>query len=292
MLKVLVSLLHQQRKVGFILAFSFIVMICGVAQGDYNTKSTKGLLANETPKELAGLEVQENLGGMIDLSLEFVDDSGKQVQLGDYFNDGRPVLMSVVYYSCPSLCNYHLNGLLDVFRKMKWKAGKDFRLLTVSMNPRETSEVAHKKKLSYLKEYGQDNVDKGWNFLTGSEENIKKITSQLGFRFRWDEKVKQYAHPAVAYVMTPRGKISRYLYGIEFSPRTLRLSLVEAAKNKVGNVVDRLLLFCFQFNPQKSKYTIAAFNLMRLAAAVMVLVVALLIVPIWIRERRKKLKGA
>jgi protein SCO1/2 len=173
---------------------------------------------------------------------------------------------------------------------MKMVAGKDFRLLAISMNHNESWDVASKKKKNYLDTYGVDGAEDGWSFLVGTETNVKKITNQLGFQFRWDEKTKQYAHPAVAYIMTPRGKISRYLYGIEFSPKTLRLSLVEAAEAKIGDVVDKLLLYCFKFNPEKSVYTIYSYNIMRIAGGFTVIIVALFIFPIWFRERKKKNK--
>lgn len=260
----------------------------------YDTKNVEPLMAEETPLDLQDIGVTERLGEKVELSLPFVDDQGHAVTLGKYFSGDKPVLLTMVYYGCPSLCNFHLNGLVDVFKKMDWKVGRDFRFVAVSMDHKEDDFLAGEKKANYIKELGLPDAATDWHFLTGTEANVKKLADQLGFKFKWNEQQKQYAHAAVAYVMTPSGVISRYLYGIEFPPETLRLSLVEAHEGQVTSIVDKLILFCFQFNPTKNKYTIYAYNLMRAGAALLVLVLALLLVPLWLRERKQRgtaLKG-
>lgn len=240
----------------------------------------------EKPKEIQGLGVNEHLGGQIDLSLDFVSDNGEKVKLGQYFQTGKPVLMAMIYYTCPNLCNYHLNGLLEAMKKLKWTAGQDFELVMVSMNHREGPDVASKKKANYVKAYGRPESLNGWHFLTGTEENVKKLADQLGFQFRWLPDQKQYSHSSVSYVVTPGGKISRYLYGIAPEVQTLKLSLLEASNGKIGTVMDKVLLFCFHFDPGKNKYTLYAWNVMQIGGALTVVVIALFLIPAWRREHR------
>jgi protein SCO1/2 len=279
----------------FRLSFLFsIVSLLAVSAAAYDPSAPRDLLAHETPRELEGVGVEEYLGRKIDLSLPFQNQAGEAVTLGQVIKGDKPVILTVVYYDCPSLCNYHLNGLLEVMQKMSWTTGEQFDLVAVSMDHKETSEVAAPKLQAYLKEYDRAGSEKGWHFLTGSEESVKSLTDQIGFSFRWDENIQQFAHSAVAYVLTPSGQISRYLYGIQFDPQTVRMSLLEASEGKIGSVIDQIILFCFQFDPSKNKYTLYAFNIMRIGAVVMILIMTALLLPTWLRERRgamKALKG-
>ena len=209
----------------------------------------KNYLASKTPYHLKDSKIKERTGEYIDLSLVFKEDSGKTNSLKTYFAD-KPALMTVVYYKCPSLCNFHLNGLFEGVKDMKWESGKDYSFIVLSMDEREGSHLALEKKQAYLKEFGERDV----HFLTGDKESIKTLTHQLGFSFRWDEETLQFAHSPVAYILSPEGKISRYLYGVLFEPKTLRLSLAEAAKGKVKRVIDRVLLFCYRFDPNQNRY--------------------------------------
>ena len=240
------------------------------------------------PHELEGVGITPKIGEYVDLSTEFTDANGNNVTLGQYFQGTKPVIFSVVYYNCPSLCNFHLNGLTDTMKKLKWTVGDKFELVALTMNHREGYELAAQKKQSYIDEYGRPESKDGWHFLTGTEENIKKVADQVGFGFKWLDDQQEYAHASAAIVMTPGGKISRYLNGIEFDKKDLRLALLEASSGKIGNVVDQIVMFCFQFDPTKNKYSLYAFNLMRLGAGLMVLVLAIILIPMWIRERKKK----
>lgn len=242
---------------------------------------------HELPADLEGVGVDEHLGEELDLSLPFVSDTGEEVTLGQYFQSHKPVLMAMVYYTCPSLCNHHLNALNDTMKKLEWTAGDQFEIVAVSMNHREGPDVAAAKKKTYIEAYGRPESADGWHFLTGTEENVKKLADQLGFKFRWIPDQEQYAHAAVAYVVTPGGKLSRYLYGLSVDDETLKLSLLEASDGKIGSVIDQILLFCLQFDPAKNKYTLYAWNVMRLGGGMTVLVLALLLVPIWLREKKK-----
>lgn len=243
---------------------------------------------HELPSDLKGVGVDEHLGEQLDLSLPFVSDTGEEVTLGRYFQGAKPVLMAMVYYTCPSLCNHHLNSLNDAIKELKWTAGNEYEIVAVSMNHNEGPEVAAAKKNSYIKAYGRPESADGWHFLTGTEENIKTLAGQLGFKFKWIADQEQYAHAAVAYVVTPGGQISRYLYGLATEPETIRLALLEASDGKIGSVVDQLLMFCLQFDPAKNKYTLYAWNMMRLGGGLILVVLALFLVPFWLREKKPK----
>ena len=269
----------------FFVALTFTVAIFVGPLAQAYSPEDRVVKAHETPAELEGVGITDHTGRQLDLSIPFIADNGKNVVLGEYFNGTQPVLMTMVYYNCPSLCNFHLNGLLDVFKKMRLVAGKDFKVVAVSMNHRETPALAQAKKESYLKEYGRSGTAEGWHFLTGTEENVKKLADQLGFGFKWVESQQEYAHASAAFVATPSGQLSRYLYGIEFPPKTLRLSLLEASGGKIGSVVDQLILYCFRFDPNKNKYTVYALSIMRVAGLVTVLILAIILVPVYFREK-------
>lgn len=271
----------------FFAILSVILLASSFAHA-YEVTDNPAKTSGETPKELEDVGVTEHLGAQLDKSLVFTNDNGEQVQLGQYFTSGRPLIMAMVYYSCPNLCNYQLNGTIDVLRKMRGDAGKDYDVVAVSMDHTETPEVASAKKENYLKALGRVGSESGWHFLVGNEENVKKLAAQLGFRFKWNEGSKQYSHAAATYIVTPEGRISRYLYGIEFSPQTLRLALVEASDGKIGSVVEQLALFCFQFDPSKNKYTLYAFNIMQIGGGLTVLILAVFLTPVWMRERKRK----
>jgi len=242
---------------------------------------------HERPRELQSVSVEEHLGRQLDLSLPFTNDQGVTVPLAEYFHKGRPVLMAMVYYNCPMLCSLHMNGLNDVLKGLKWTSGKEFEVVAVSMDHTEGSALASAKKQTYLKEYGRDPEGRGWHFLTGDKESVRKLSDQLGFRFHWMAEKKEFAHAAVAYVITPEGKISRYLHGVAPEPGTVKMSLLEASNGTIGNYIEQALMMCFVFDPKKSKYTLRAWNLMRIGAVLMVLVLAVFLVPAWWREQRR-----
>jgi protein SCO1 len=243
---------------------------------------------HELPKELEGVGVTEHLGDQLDMSLPFTDDNGQKTTLGELMNDGQPALLAMVYYTCPNLCNFHLNGMVDALKQIKWTPGKDFKLIAVSMNSKEGPDVAAKKKANYIKSYGRPESVTGWHFLTGDEDSIQKLAKQLGFRFRWLPDEKQFSHTSVSYVLTPGGRISRYIYGIGPESQTFKLSLIEASSGKIGTVMDQILLFCFHFDPGKNKYTLYAWNVMRIGGGLMVLLLAIFLIPAWRRERSQR----
>lgn len=270
---------------------SFLLLAMPVVGWSYDPKNIE-VTGHNLPTQLEDVKIEENLGKVLDLSLPFVSDEGEAVTLGKYFDGHKPVLMAMVYYTCPNLCNHHLNSLVETMKGLKWVAGDQYKVVAVSMNHHEGPDVAAPKKASYIKAYGHPEAAKGWHFLTGTEENVKKLADQLGFKFKWIPEQEQYAHAAVAYVVTPGGTISRYLFGLGVDVNTLRLSLIEASNGKVGTVMDQLLMFCFQFDPTKNKYTLYAWNVMRLGGGMVLLVLALLLVPVWMREKKKSAPSA
>jgi protein SCO1/2 len=240
------------------------------------------------PAELESVGVTEHLGDTLDLdSLTFTDDEGVTGPLRRFFTGHKPVLMAMVYYNCPGLCSYHLNGLTDTMKQLKWTSGDQFEVVAVSMDSRETPDLAAKKKRNYLDVYKRPEGNKGWHFLVGDKANVGKLAAELGFRFKWLEDKKEFAHVSVAYVITSQGKISRYLHGIQPDPSTLKLSLIEASSGKIGTIVEQAMMFCFQFDPHKNKYVLYSWNLMRIGAILMVLLLAVLLLPLWWREQSR-----
>jgi protein SCO1/2 len=248
--------------------------------------------AEAIPKELTDVGITEHLGSQISVNdLHFKDEEGKDVTIGNYLSRGRPVILAMVYYECPNLCNMLLNGLSDGLKNLSssldWTPGNQFDIVAVSINPREKPELAAKKKAAYVKAYGRPETAKGWHFLTGEDDQIKKLAAQVGYGYRWVKEDEQYAHASAIYMLTPEGKISRYLYGIEFSPKDLRLALLEASNGKIGNVIDRILLFCYHYDPKVGKYSVVATRIMDSGAAGTVLVFGGFLVVFWRKERRK-----
>ncbi|MBV2168527.1 MAG: SCO family protein [Bdellovibrio sp.] len=275
-------------------ALSATALLCFSANTQAYDGKPAPMVANEQPKELEGVGIDEKLGGKVDLSLKVKDDNGQEVTLGSFFDGKHPVIISPVYFSCPGLCNFHLNGLTDALKLMEneWTVGKKFKILSMSFDSKETPDLAAAKKKTYMKIYGREGAEKEWHFLTADEATVQSITQSLGFKFKWDESQKEWAHASAAVIITPDGTISRYLPGILFNPKDIKLALNEATEGKIGSIVDSLVLYCFKYDPHQSKYTLAAFNLMKMGGAVMVLVMVLWLLPILIRSRKAKKKEA
>lgn len=242
--------------------------------------------ATSIPDELKDVGITEHLGSSVDLSLQFKNEEGKRVPLSDYFHKGKPVILTLVYYECPNLCNFLLNGFVTSLKPMDWTPGDKFDIVTVSIHPKETPALAAQKKTSYLQAYGRPEAAAGWHFLTGDEDEIKKLASQVGFGFRYDAADKQYAHSAALFALTPEGKISRYLYGIQFEVKDLRLALLEASNGKIGTVVERLMLFCYRYDPKTRKYSVYLTKLMQAACGGTVLIFGGYLVLFWRRQRK------
>lgn len=242
------------------------------------------------PAQLEGVTVTEKLNASIPLDLEFTDEEGRPVKLAKFFETGKPVLLTLNYFECPMLCTLQLNGLLAGLKELDLDFGEDFHLLTVSFDPGETWKMARLKKQNYLRELGRSGAEKGWTFLTGRSKPIQALAESVGYGYRWDDASQQYLHPAVVMMLTPEGRVSRYLYGIEFDPKTLRLSFVEAADGKIGTTVDQFILFCFQYDADEGKYAVSAKILMKVFGAVWAVIVASVLFTFWRMERGRSLK--
>ncbi len=244
--------------------------------------------AEQTPKELVGVGIDEHLGGAVSLDLTFKNALGEMEPLKNFFDGKHPVVLNLVYYRCPNVCHYLLDGFTSSVMKLPWVVGKQFQVVTVSINPEETEEDAKKKRQQILHRYRHKSAVSGWHFLTGEEKNIRKLAEEAGFRYQYDPERKEYAHPSVIFVLTPDGKISRYLYGIQFNRLDLKLALLEAAGGKIGNVIDRLLLYCYHFDPKNRKYALMAVNSMKIAGSITVLGLVLLVSFLFLSRKNKK----
>jgi protein SCO1 len=240
------------------------------------------------PKELDGVGIVEHRDSYIPLDLKFTDETGRDVALGDYFGKDRPVILTLVYYSCPMLCTLVLNGLVDALKQIDMVPGKDFEIVSVSFDPTETPTLAKFKKQNYLNDYGKPEAAAGWHFLVGQPEPIRQLTGAVGFGYKWNEEQKQYAHQAAIYVLTPDGRLSRYLYGVMYDPRTLKLSLLEAGKGKIGSALDQIVLYCFHYDASSGKYAIAATRIMQLGGFLTIVILGSVLSTFWVRERRRR----
>jgi protein SCO1/2 len=229
--------------------------------------------------------ITPKLGGRLPLDLEFVDSTGKPIHLRDCFT-GRPVVLHLVYYECPMLCKLSADGLFSTLSTLSFEPGEDFTIVTLSFDPREKAELSARAREMAIERCGAEAVERGWHFLTGNEPEIAAVTQAVGFRYMFDETTKQYAHAAGIFVLTPDGTISRYLSGIEYSPRDLRLALVEASGGKVGTASDQALLLCYMYDPSTGKYGLAIMTVLRAASLATVAGMAAAIVVMIRRERR------
>lgn len=230
--------------------------------------------------------LDQKLGAQVPLDLGFRDESGAQVRLRDLIRGEKPVVLNLVYYDCPMLCGLVLNGQLRALRALKLDVGKEFDIVTVSIDPKEQPPLAREKKRSFIDQYKRDGAEKGWHFLTGEEANIRALAASVGFRYVYDPNAKQYAHAAGIMVLSAEGVVTRYLYGVEYSARDLKLGLMEASDGKIGSPVDQVLLWCYHYDPNKGKYTLAIMGVIRALALMTVAGLGLLIGGSLRKERR------
>ncbi len=239
------------------------------------------------PDPFRDVSLDQRLNEQVPLDLTFRDETGKTVQLREYFGE-KPVILALVYYDCPMLCTLVLNGLLRSLRTLSFTAGNEFNVVIVSFNPKDTPALAAAKRETYLQSYARPRAETGWHFLTGEEEAIRQLTGAVGFRYIYDSQSGQYAHASGIMLLTPPGKIARYFYGIEYAPRDLRLGLVEASANTIGSPVDQVLLLCYHYDPQTGKYGFIVMGALRLAGVATVLSVGIFMVIMFRRDRRQK----
>lgn len=250
-------------------------------------------MANPSPPPNAVMEVgiDQHLDEQIPLDLTFRDEKGNPVKLANYFHS-KPVILSLVYFRCPMLCTQVLNGMVETFKTLNFTAGNEFEIVTVSIDPNEGPELASEKKEQYVEEYGRTGVAGGWHFLTGDQASISKLAAAVGFRYVYDPKSKQFAHGAGIMVATPQGKLARYLYGIEYGAKDLRFALMEAAKNRIGSPVDKILLLCYHYDPTTGKYGVMVTNLLKAGGVLVVLILVGFMAVNFRRDRHKMLQTA
>jgi protein SCO1/2 len=272
---------------------SFVLFVSFVVQGAVFAQFTAplsvpppGPAASERIPILNGVSIDQKLNSRVPLDVALVDERGQDVRLGEFFGK-RPVLLVLAYYDCPMLCSEVLSAMVGSMETLSFNPGRDFEVVVVSFNPGDTPAAAAGKKATYLKRYGRAGTEGGFHFLTGRPESIARLTEAVGFHYAFDKTIAQYAHPAVLHVLTPDGRLSRYLYGIDFPPRDLRLALVEAADGKIGTKVDQFLLYCYHYDPQTGKYGFAILNAVRLGGLLTVALTAMFIVTTLRRERRQ-----
>jgi protein SCO1/2 len=280
-----------------ILAFAAIAFGQGQHYGSplYSPRKydpNQSVTSSGLPKALDNIGIEQKLGEQLPLEAEFKDSEGKTIRLGDYFNNGKPVILALVYYECPMLCNEVLNGLTGSIKGMSFDVGKEFDIVAISFDARENDKpgLAKNKKEGYLARYGREGADKGWHFLTGTQDSIDKVTQAAGFNYRWDEETNQFAHGGGVMVATPEGKLARYFYGIDYAPRDLKFGIMESAQSKVGNPVEQLMLYCFHYNPATGKYGLLVMNVVRLAAVATLIGLAGMFFVFWRYNKKRNLK--
>ena len=252
-----------------LLGVALAAALGGVATAQYFAAPDTKTVA---PPGLEGVGIDQRLNEQVPLNLTFKDEQGKTVKLGDYFHDGRPVILNLVYYKCPMLCTEVLNGLTAAMKVIGFVPGKQFEVVTLSIDPRETPELAANKKESYLKRLGNPDAAAGWHFLTGEQSQIKALADAAGWRYRYDPKLDQFAHAAGILLITPEGRIAQYYYGVDYSARDLRLGIVQASQNKIGSLADEVLLYCYCYDPRTGRYGAVITRIMRLAGLATVIV--------------------
>jgi protein SCO1 len=253
----------------------------------YGGGLNQGQTSSGLPPVLNKVGIDQKLNEQLPLDAVFKDEQGNEVRLGQFFNKGKPVIISLVYYQCPMLCNQVMNGMLGSFRQISFNVGEQFEVVTVSFDTKETPQLAAAKKQTYVKGYNRANGAAGWHFLTGDDANVKRLTEAVGFRYTWDEQTKQFAHASGIMLATPEGKLARYFYGIDYPPKDLRLGLVEASENKIGSPVDTLMLYCYHYDPSTGKYGVVIMNVIRLAGIItVVLIIGLLLLLKRISRKR------
>lgn len=244
--------------------------------------------SNGIPKALQNVGIDQNLNAQLPLDAKFTDSSGKEVKLGDYFGKGKPIVLALVYYECPMLCNEVLNGLTGSLKGISFNAGKEFDVVAISFDPRENEKpnLARNKKEGYLERYNRPETKDGWHFLTGEQSEIDKVTKAVGFNYNFDEKTNQFAHAGGITISTPEGRLSRYLYGIDYSPKDIKFSIMESSENRIGNPAEQLYLYCFHYDPSTGKYGFAILNVLRAMGIATLLGLGTMFFIFWRRNKK------
>ncbi|TNE74611.1 SCO family protein [bacterium] len=273
------------NKFSIRLSFYFLFVLCFI---DGSKELSRAQTTNQFADEkLEAIGIDERLGQTVDLSVKFALSNGDSVLLSDLLEEGKPIVLNPVYYECPMLCGLVLNGLLKSASNVDWTPGKEYNIITFSINPEEKHELASQNRTSYIDSLGRTDALNGWYFLTGTQENITKLTNSIGFRFFYDELNKQYSHPASLVILSPEGVITRYLYGIEYEPIQFKKALSEAVNGEIGSTVDKIILYCFSYDPDLNSYVPEALQIMKLGGVVIMLGLGLFLGILWFKEKFK-----
>jgi protein SCO1/2 len=251
--------------------------------------------AQMSPADLSNVGIDQRLNQPLPLDLQFKDESGKTVRLGDYFHLGRPVILNLVYYTCPMLCGEELAGEASALGVLRFTPGNEYEVVSVSFNADETPKDAAEKKQLYIARMNEHLEHKtngdGWHFLTGQQAQIKQLADAVGFHYRRDPRTGQFIHAAAIMIVTPTGKIAQYYYGVEFSPKDIRLGLIEASQDKIGTIVDQVVLYCYHYDPKTGRYGAVITNIMRVAGAATMLILGGFLIVMYRRESHNGEKG-
>jgi protein SCO1 len=275
--------------------FSIIFLTCTAlwAQPDQLSPVQPSHLSNPNskpaplPAGLQGVSIAQKLNQQVPLNLVFRDEFGRSRPLSTYFSGHKPVLLALVYYHCPMLCTLILNGVVSSLKAVSFNPGRDFEVVVVSFDPRDTPETAAQKRAEYLRRYRRPGTDNGWHFLTGSQPSIQALTEAVGYKYKFDPKTGQFAHVSAIMILTPQGRLSRYFYGVEYAPRDVRLGLVEASHDKIGNPVDQVLLYCYHYDPATGKYGAISMNILRFGGGTFVLICSTFLFIAWRHDWRR-----
>ena len=291
------AVLGLKLLTSFCLAAIFAAGASGQGQQHYNSPlyapRTYDPSQNQTtglPKALEKVGIEQKLNEQLPLDVEFKDENGNKVRLGEYFGKNRPVILAFVYYECPMLCNEVLNGLTGSLKGVSLDAGKDFDVVAISFDARENDvpDLAKNKKASYVKRYERLGTENGWHFLTGTQDAIDAVTKAAGFGYQWDERTQQFAHAGGIMIATSEGKLSKYMYGIDYAPLDLKLGLLDSSQGKIGSAVDQLMLYCFHYDPATGTYGFAILRAMRIAAVITMLGIGAMLFVFWRRNKGRK----
>jgi protein SCO1/2 len=243
------------------------------------------------PADLEGVDVSEHLNRQLPRDATFRDHKGKHVKLGDFFDGKRPVVLTLAYHTCKVVCSMVLGAAVDSLKSQDWTLGKEYRALTISIDPRDTPQAAAKKRRQMMALYGREGVQEGWDFLVGDMDNIAKVARAVGFKFRYDERNDQYAHPAALMMLKPNGQMARYLYGYSFDVKDVRLGLLEASQGRSISTVEKVILYCYMYDPIGAKYVVVAQNVVKLGGFVTMLILFLFLGVMWRREFKARFRG-
>ena len=287
------SFLDAVKATGLVLILALVFSPAARAQqfASPGTMDKGGTSMRQAGPDLSNVGIDQKLDAQVPLDLAFHDETGQTVTLQKYFKD-RPVLLSLVYFKCPMMCPQLLSGMTSAMNKLTLDPGTDYQVVTVSFDPKDTTELAASKKQMYLRRYGRANTANGWHFLTGDQTNIRALADAVGFHYKYDPATDQFAHASGIMILTPEGRLSRYFYGVEYAPRDVRLGLVEASQNRIGNPVDQILLFCYHYDPATGKSGAVVLNLVRFAGAGFVLVCGAFLLIAFRRDLRAGRRAA